>query len=71
MTGKGGNMPVITMDGPPVMNAVKKREMATAITRIAADYYGLSPETIVILIKESGPENVSVGGKLISDRNMA
>jgi len=61
-------MPIITMDGPPVSDVAKKRAMVDAISRTAAEFYGLPQETIVILIKENGPENVSVGGTLISDR---
>ena len=66
---KGEAMPIITMDGPAINDLTKKREMVATMTRIAADFYGLPPETIVILIKETSAENVSVGGELVSDRH--
>jgi 4-oxalocrotonate tautomerase len=56
------------MDGPPIKDLTKKRKMVGTMTDLAAKFYGLPPETIVILFKENLPENVSVGGKLISDR---
>ena len=61
-------MPVITMEGPPVADLEKKRQMTRAITRAAAELYGLPEATIIILYKENTPENVSVGGELIIDR---
>jgi 4-oxalocrotonate tautomerase len=61
-------MPIITMDGPPVSDAAKKRALVEDITRTAADFYGLPREAIVILIKENRPDNVAVGGTLASDR---
>ena len=61
-------MPVIAIDGPPVADSAAKRIMVEAITKAAADFYGLPPETIVIFIKENRAENVAVGGTLICDR---
>jgi 4-oxalocrotonate tautomerase len=57
------------MEGPAIQDIKKKREMVSTMTDLAAKFYGLPPETIVILIKENLPENVSVGGELISDRS--
>jgi 4-oxalocrotonate tautomerase len=38
------------------------------MTDAATKAYGLPQETIVVVIKENPPENVGVGGKLLSDR---
>lgn len=61
-------MPNITVSGPEIIDLDKKRELASAITDAAVTAYGLPKETIVVVIKENSPENVSVGGQLIIDR---
>lgn len=61
-------MPHITLSGPKIDNLDKKRELTRAITDAAVKAYGLPEETIVVVIKENAPENVSVGGQLIIDR---
>lgn len=60
-------MPVIRVDGPKI-DLDKKRELARKITEVAAEIYGMDKEHIIVLIRENEPENVSVGGELISDR---
>jgi len=61
-------MPNITVSGPAIIDLDKKRELASVITDAAVKAYGLPKETIVVVIKENSPENVSVGGQLIIDR---
>jgi 4-oxalocrotonate tautomerase len=61
-------MPNITLEGPPITDLNKKRVLAEQLTTAAAQAYGLPPATIVVTIKENSPENVAVGGVLISDR---
>ncbi len=61
-------MPVITMEGPPIADLDKKRQLTKTITQAAAELYSLPEQTIIILFKENAPENVSVGGELIVDR---
>ena len=61
-------MPVIKIDGPGISDIDKKRSFVKEITEAAAKAYGLPHETVVILIHETLPENVGVGGQLISDR---
>lgn len=61
-------MPNITVEGPPIKELEKKRELAKEMTEAAVRAYGLPKEVIVVLIKENPPENVSVGGQLIIDR---
>lgn len=61
-------MPHITLSGPKIESLDKKRELTRTLTAAAVKAYGLPEETIVIVIKENAPENVSVGGQLIIDR---
>lgn len=62
-------MPILTAEGPPVGDLDKKREFARQLTAAAAEAYGLPADTIIIVFKENTPENVSVGGRLLVDRN--
>lgn len=61
-------MPHITLSGPRIEDLDKKRELTRAMTEAAIKAYELPRETIVVVIKENAPENVSVGGQLIIDR---
>jgi 4-oxalocrotonate tautomerase len=61
-------MPHISIDGPRIEDLNKKRQLAKDLTRAAVNAYGLPEETIVVIIKEIAPENVSVGGQLVLDR---
>ncbi len=61
-------MPGITIQGPPIEDLDKKRELVKELTDAAAKAYGMSKEKIHVLIKENLPENVGVAGELIIDR---
>ena len=61
-------MPNISLEGPAIKDVDKKRTLVREITDAATKAYGLPEETIVVVIKENSPENVSVAGKLIIDR---
>ena len=61
-------MPTITVEGPPIKEIGKKRELVKEVTDAATKAYGLPKEIIVVVIKENSPENVSVAGQLIIDR---
>lgn len=61
-------MPNISLSGPKIPDLKKKRELVKALTEAAAKAYDLPAETIVVVITENAPENVSVGGELIVDR---
>lgn len=61
-------MPVITLEGPKITDLTTKRTLVKSLTTAAAQAYGFPEEKIVILIRENKPENVSVGGTLVSDR---
>lgn len=61
-------MPNITIEGPPITELEKKRALVREVTEAATKYYGLPKQVIVVVIKENAPDNVSVGGQLIVDR---
>jgi len=61
-------MPTATIEGPPVEDLDKKRELTKAVTDAMEKYYGLPRDVYVVVIKENPPHNVSVAGELIADR---
>ena len=61
-------MPTIIIEGPPLGDIEKKRRLVAEASASASAAYGLPVEAMVVLIKESPPENVGVGGRLLSDR---
>lgn len=61
-------MPVINIDGPKVQDINKKKEFVQQVTKAASEFYNLPEQSIVIMLKENNPENVSVGGSLISEK---
>jgi len=62
-------MPIINLDGPPIRDLDVRRKLVSEMTAAAAKAYAMSPETIIILIRENTPEQVAVGGTLIVDRS--
>jgi 4-oxalocrotonate tautomerase len=61
-------MPVINIDGPAIKDIEKKRTLVKELTDAAVKAYGLPRGSIIVLVKENSPENVGVGGELVSDR---
>ena len=61
-------MPIISVEGPPIEDLGKKRILVQELTDAATRGFGLPKETIIVLLRENSPENVSVAGKLIIDR---
>ena len=61
-------MPIINVEGPRISDIEKKRRFAQDLSEVAARYYDMPVEKIILLIKENEPENVAVGGELIADR---
>ncbi len=61
-------MPVINLDGPPIKDLDKKRELVKTVTKAAAEAFGLPESTIIVLFREYSGENVASGGTLIADR---
>ena len=61
-------MPTIIIEGPPLGDIEKKRKLVADTSASASAAYGLPVEAMVVIIKESPPENVGVGGRLLVDR---
>jgi len=61
-------MPNITIEGPKIKDIEIKRSLVKELTDAAVKAYELPVQSIVVLIKENPPDNVGVGGELISDR---
>ena len=61
-------MPIITIEGPPISNIDTRRTLTENLTRAAAEAYEMPKEKIIILIRENRPDQVAVGGELLSDR---
>lgn len=60
-------MPHIAI-GVPKRDVDTKRKLVAKLTDVVAEIYGVRKEAISIVIEESPPENVSVGGVLLVDR---
>lgn len=61
-------MPNITIEGPKIEILEVKRNLIKEITIAVEKAYKISKEHIIVVIKENLPENVGIGGTLISDR---
>ncbi len=61
-------MPNITVEGPPIPDIEKKRKLVQTITQVATEVYRLPAQAIVVTIRENSPENVAIGGNLLSDQ---
>ncbi|MBA7717009.1 hypothetical protein ES703_126096 [subsurface metagenome] len=60
-------MPTITVEGPPIKEIERKRQLVKKLTAAAIEIYNI--KHIVVLIRENAPENVGVNGELIVDRH--
>lgn len=60
-------MPLIMVEGPPIKDIEKKRQLVKELTDVAAKIYGI--EHIIVLIRENRPENVGSNGELIIDKH--
>ncbi|MFC1995456.1 4-oxalocrotonate tautomerase DmpI [Chloroflexota bacterium] len=60
-------MPSIVVGGPKC-DVDQKRKLAEKLTDVAAEIYRLPKEAITVVIQESPPENVGIGGVLLVDR---
>lgn len=61
-------MPTITVEGPPIQEIERKRDLVKKFTKAAVEIYGIDKKHITVVIKENPPENVGSGGQLIIDR---
>ena len=60
-------MPTIFFYGPK-LGKEKSMEMISSFTETASQLTGLNKAAFVVYLRESSPENVGVGGKLLEDR---
>ena len=60
-------MPVITFEGPWIVDLDKKRKLAQEVTDAASEAFALPKETMIIILHETSPECVACGGELICD----
>ena len=60
-------MPTIFFYGPK-LEKEKSREMIKSFTDTASRLTGINKSAFVVYLRESGPENVGVGGELLEDR---
>ena len=61
-------MPVIMFETSP-MSKDQKRKLAEGFTKVAAEATGIPESAFYVFIKENDPDNVGVGGKLLSDKS--
>ena len=59
-------MPIITVEASK-MTRDKKAEMVKELTETASRILNIPPEAFTICLKENDPDNIGVGGKLLSD----
>ncbi len=59
-------MPIITLDGPKIEDLDRKRKLVKELTDAAVEAYEI--ENIIVVIRETRPDNVAVRGELIIDR---
>jgi len=59
-------MPHIVLDGPK-LNKEQKSKIVQEFTKIASEVTGIPEKAFVVMIKENEPDNVGVGGILLSD----
>lgn len=60
-------MPVITFETSP-LSREQKQKVAEGLTKVASEATGVPEGAFYVFIKENEPDNVGVGGKLLSDR---
>ena len=58
-------MPTIRVDGPSI-TVEQKKELVKKLTEDAVEVYGI--EHIIVIIRESIPDNVGIDGELLSER---
>jgi len=61
-------MPKVTIEGPKIDNLEIEKVLIEEIADVSEKAYSLPRQTYIVLIKENLPENVSVGGQLISEK---
>ena len=60
-------MPVITLEAGQLTKE-QKSELARVLTESASRIMGVPEQAFIALIKENNPDNIGVGGVLLSER---
>lgn len=63
-------MPSITLEMAHLTKD-QKREIVSGVTEVASRVSGIPAEMFYVFIKENEPDNIGVGGVLLSDKNKA
>jgi len=63
-------MPIVNVSGP-ALNVEKKRDLARRLTEVMCDVYQRPAGHIIVIVQENPPENISIGGTLVADRQTA
>ncbi len=61
-------MPVVTVEGPPLPDLDKRRDLVKAVTEALVGAYDLPESAMVVILHENEAECVGSGGRLICDR---
>jgi 4-oxalocrotonate tautomerase len=61
-------MPAAYIDGPRITDIETKRTLVKEVTDAMEKAYKLPRQAFVVTLTENPPENIGVGGKLISDK---
>ena len=61
-------MPTIEVAGPSIADMDVRRALVRELTEAAAKAYAMPREKIIVMLREVKPDQVAVGGELISDR---
>ena len=61
-------MPVVTFEAAR-LSREQKRRLVAEFTETAARITGLPKEAIFVFLKENSPDNVGVGGVLLSEKH--
>ena len=59
-------MPIIKIDSPK-LDKEKKKDLIESFTREAVRVIGLPEQAFVVIINETEPDNVGVGGEQLSE----
>ena len=61
-------MPKVTIEGPKIDNLEIEKVLIEKITDAPEKAYSLPRQTYIVLSKENLPDNVFVGGQIISEK---
>ncbi len=59
-------MPTIVFNGPQI-DKEKKKLLIEEFTKKSSEILGISKEAFTVIIKENHPDNVGVGGRVLSE----